>query len=263
MTSARRDFYEILGVASSATYPDIYHAFADALRREERAWPGEMASETASSSGDLSARAWEIILDSETRQVLLDPKLSASRASEIKEAYEAFAVLSDPDKRSRYDRFGHAGIDGGSKAGPDMQDFHDIFEGLFGVAKKPQPPQSPAKQSTLRASPPAAPAPKPAAARASQPGASAAHQEISKAEMEGLAHMLARAAEKRLVPHEQLKQLHAAFVAKDRSGATWSYGLRSRSWNRYADKKWTPGTPPETLLIATRTLEELRALAQR
>ncbi len=51
----------------------------------------------------------------------------------FKEAAEAFEVLSDQEKRARYDRFGHAGVDGG--AGPHFTDVNDIFEAfgdLFG-----------------------------------------------------------------------------------------------------------------------------------
>ena len=60
----------------------------------------------------------------------------------FKEAAEAYEVLSDTDKRSRYDRFGHAGVKGaGGGGGPQFQDLGDIFEhfgdlfegfGLFG-----------------------------------------------------------------------------------------------------------------------------------
>lgn len=52
----------------------------------------------------------------------------------FKEASEAYQVLSDPDKRAAYDRFGHAGVgngmDGGGFAG--MPDLGDIFGDLFG-----------------------------------------------------------------------------------------------------------------------------------
>jgi molecular chaperone DnaJ len=56
----------------------------------------------------------------------------------FKEAAEAFEVLSDTDKRSRYDRFGHAGLNGGGGAHhfTDVEDifsaFGDIFGDLFG-----------------------------------------------------------------------------------------------------------------------------------
>ena len=56
----------------------------------------------------------------------------------FKEAAEAFDVLNDPQKRSRYDRFGHAGVSGNGGGFNDVSDifehFGDLFEsfGLFG-----------------------------------------------------------------------------------------------------------------------------------
>jgi molecular chaperone DnaJ len=51
----------------------------------------------------------------------------------FKEAAEAFEVLSNPDKRARYDRFGHAGLQGGGGRGhqPGFSDVGDIFS-MFG-----------------------------------------------------------------------------------------------------------------------------------
>jgi len=51
----------------------------------------------------------------------------------FKEAAEAFEVLSDQDKRSRYDRFGHAGVDGPGGGAPHFSDLNDIFEAFGGI----------------------------------------------------------------------------------------------------------------------------------
>ncbi len=51
----------------------------------------------------------------------------------FKEAAEAFEVLSDSDKRSRYDRFGHAGVDGPGGGAPHFTDVNDIFEAFGGI----------------------------------------------------------------------------------------------------------------------------------
>ncbi|HEY9217126.1 MAG TPA: DnaJ domain-containing protein, partial [Phenylobacterium sp.] len=54
-------------------------------------------------------------------------------SSRFKEINEAYSVLSDPQKRAAYDRFGHAGLNGhggGGQAG--MHDVHDIFNEVFG-----------------------------------------------------------------------------------------------------------------------------------
>lgn len=57
----------------------------------------------------------------------------------FKEASEAFEILSDPEKRSRYDRFGHAGVNGGGHF-RDVEDifsaFGDIFGDIFGGAAR-------------------------------------------------------------------------------------------------------------------------------
>ncbi|MDZ4818656.1 MAG: molecular chaperone DnaJ [Planctomycetota bacterium] len=50
----------------------------------------------------------------------------------FKEAAEAFEVLHDPDKRARYDRYGHAGVDGGSAQFNDINDIFSAFGDIFG-----------------------------------------------------------------------------------------------------------------------------------
>lgn len=50
----------------------------------------------------------------------------------FKEASEAYEVLSDPDKRSRYDQYGHAGMGGGGHQFNDVEDIFDAFGDLFG-----------------------------------------------------------------------------------------------------------------------------------
>ena len=51
----------------------------------------------------------------------------------FKEATEAYQVLSDEEKRNRYDRFGHAGVEGMSEVGGDIfSHFQDIFSEFFG-----------------------------------------------------------------------------------------------------------------------------------
>ena len=52
-------------------------------------------------------------------------------AGRFKEINEAYTVLRDPQKRAAYDRFGHAGVNGG---GAGFNDVHDIFNEVFGQA---------------------------------------------------------------------------------------------------------------------------------
>ncbi len=51
--------------------------------------------------------------------------------TKFKEVSEAYEVLSDPDKRARYDQFGHAGVNGQAGGGPQFNDFGDLGD-LFG-----------------------------------------------------------------------------------------------------------------------------------
>ena len=54
----------------------------------------------------------------------------------FKELNEAYSILSDPQKRAAYDRFGHAGVNGGGGGGANagFGDIHDIFNEVFGDA---------------------------------------------------------------------------------------------------------------------------------
>lgn len=109
---AKRDYYEVLGVDKNATEEDIKKAFRKLARKYHP-------------------------------DVNKQDKNAAEKFKEINEAHE---VLSDPDKRARYDQFGHAGVgQGGFEAGDfggfggtgDFGDFGgdffgDIFQNFFG-----------------------------------------------------------------------------------------------------------------------------------
>ncbi len=94
----KRDYYEILGVACSATAADLKSAFRKlALQYHPDKNPGNHEAEES-----------------------------------FKECSEAYAVLSDPEKRSRFDRFGHAGAPAFPEGFPFGGDINDIFGDLFG-----------------------------------------------------------------------------------------------------------------------------------
>ncbi|MDO5760660.1 MAG: molecular chaperone DnaJ [Bacteroidota bacterium] len=91
---AKRDFYEVLGVNKSASEDEIKKAYRKlALKYHPDRNPGDKEAE-----------------------------------EKFKEAAEAYSVLSDKDKRARYDQFGEAGLgDGGGFGGGAGFDINDIF----------------------------------------------------------------------------------------------------------------------------------------
>ena len=98
---AKRDYYEVLGVDKSASADDIKKAYRKlAVKYHPDKNPGDKAAE-----------------------------------EKFKEAAEAYSVLSDADKKARYDQFGHSGVEG---AGPDFSggfgNLNDILNDLFGGA---------------------------------------------------------------------------------------------------------------------------------
>ncbi len=92
--SAKRDYYEVLGVGRSASEEEI----AEAYRKRALEYHPDR------NPGDEEAVA------------------------KFKEAAEAFEVLSNSDKRARYDRYGHAGLEGPGGGAPHFRDISDIFE---------------------------------------------------------------------------------------------------------------------------------------
>jgi molecular chaperone DnaJ len=98
--SSKRDYYEILGVKKSATHEELKKTYRElALRFHPDRVPAEKKKEAENT---------------------------------FKEISEAYAVLSDPQKRALYDQYGHAGVDQ-KFAREDIfrgTDFRSVFEGM-------------------------------------------------------------------------------------------------------------------------------------
>ncbi len=95
-----RDYYEVLGISRNASNEELKQAFRHLAR-----------------------------------QYHPDVNNSPDAEERFKEINEAYAVLSDPERRAAYDRFGHAGVKGAGGAADftvDFTDFADIFGDLFG-----------------------------------------------------------------------------------------------------------------------------------
>ena len=128
MAETKRDYYEVLGVdrnADDAALKKAYRALAKKYHPDMH--PGDAEAE-----------------------------------KKFKEASEAYAVLSDSEKRRQYDQFGHAAFEGGAGGaggfggfdfGGDMSDiFGDIFGDLFGGSRRRGPANGPMQGANLRAS---------------------------------------------------------------------------------------------------------------
>ena len=123
----KRDYYEVLGVDKNADDAAIKKAYRVLAKKYH----------PDTNPGDKEAEA------------------------KFKEASEAYAVLSDHEKRQKYDQFGHAAFDGSGGAGAggfdfnfeDMGDiFGDIFGGMFGGGRSQRNSNGPQKGANLRTS---------------------------------------------------------------------------------------------------------------
>lgn len=129
MADSKRDYYEVLGVSKTASDDEIKKAYRGLAKK----YHPDM------NPGDKDAEA------------------------KFKEASEAYAVLSDAEKRKQYDQFGHAAFDGSAGAGGfggfdfNSADFSDIFGDLFGGmfgggSRSRRNPNGPMKGANIRVS---------------------------------------------------------------------------------------------------------------
>ncbi|MGN1080815.1 MAG: molecular chaperone DnaJ [Acutalibacteraceae bacterium] len=124
----KRDYYEVLGVDRSASDDEIKKAYRQCAKKyHPDLHPGDKTAE-----------------------------------EKFKEVNEAYEVLSDAQKKARYDQFGHAGVDpnygagqgnpfGGGFGGVDFDDIGDIFSSFFGGGARRSNPNASRKGSDTSA----------------------------------------------------------------------------------------------------------------
>ena len=128
MAESKRDYYEVLGVSKGASADEIKKAYRSLAKKYH---PD------------------------------LHPDNREEAEAKFKEISEAYEVLSDPEKRSLYDQYGHAGVDGSFGAGGfNMNDFthgddlndilNDLFGGMFGGGRRSRNPNGPRQGDSLR-----------------------------------------------------------------------------------------------------------------
>src|ERR1700694_4787535 len=117
MATAKKDSYDVLGVRRDATQEDIKKAFRKLAMKYHP-----------------------------------DRNKSDDAHDHFKSINEAYEVLGDTERRSMYDRFGHAGVEAGAQgrgfSGFDFGGFGDIFETFFGGTRTSR--RSPRRGSDIR-----------------------------------------------------------------------------------------------------------------
>ncbi|QVK20280.1 molecular chaperone DnaJ [Mycoplasmatota bacterium] len=114
---SKRDYYDVLGVGKSADEREIKKAFRTLAKKYHP-----------------------------------DVSTESNAEEKFKEIQEAYSVLSDTEKRSQYDQFGHEGMNfgqGGFGGFNDYGGFEDIFSSFFGGSRKRRDPNAPRRGNDL------------------------------------------------------------------------------------------------------------------